>query len=200
MSGSHPPPSATVATQQYPPHATSLKTVHRTVFLTILTLSGFESLFDFVHQIKKHLRLLKCFLFGGEQGISVRHCRAYRLASLVATSAKTVHRTVFFRILRMLPPCSNSFTATTFKSKKHLYQNKCFLWRRARDSNPRSRFSDLHDFQSCSFDQLGQLSIYLIALTLYTRWHKKSSLFAIKFNLRSHISDRQVSDRHLQYV
>ena len=32
--------------------------------------------------------------------------RAYRLASLVAPSAKTVHRTVFFRILWMLPPCS----------------------------------------------------------------------------------------------
>ena len=32
------------------------------------------------------------------------------------------------------------------------------LWRRARDSNPRSRFGGLHDFQSCSFDQLGQLS------------------------------------------
>ena len=32
-------------------------------------------------------------------------------------------------------------------------------WRRARDSNPRSRFDGLHDFQSCSFDQLGQLSV-----------------------------------------
>ena len=33
------------------------------------------------------------------------------------------------------------------------------LWRRARDSNPRSRVDGLHDFQSCSFDQLGQLSV-----------------------------------------
>ena len=46
-------------------------------------------------------------------------------------------------------------------------------WRRARDSNPRSRFSDLHDFQSCSFDQLGQLSIYFLGL-LYNSCSKKS--------------------------
>ena len=32
-------------------------------------------------------------------------------------------------------------------------------WRRDGDSNPRSRFNGLHDFQSCSFDQLGHLSI-----------------------------------------
>ena len=32
-----------------------------------------------------------------------------------------------------------------------------FIWRRARDSNPRTGDSPLHDFQSCSFDQLGQL-------------------------------------------
>ena len=36
--------SATVAKRQYPPHTSRLKTVHRTVFLTPLTLSGFESL------------------------------------------------------------------------------------------------------------------------------------------------------------
>ena len=49
------------------------------------------------------------------EGILSRHCRAYRLASLVATSAKTVHRTVFFRILRMLPPCSNPFLMISSK-------------------------------------------------------------------------------------
>ena len=36
--------SATVAWRQYPPHTSRLKTVHGTVFLTSLTLSGFESL------------------------------------------------------------------------------------------------------------------------------------------------------------
>ncbi len=50
------------------------------------------------------------------------------------------------------------------------------LWRRARDSNPRSRFSDLHDFQSCSFDQLGQLSISQQAIFYYISL-EKSSLF-----------------------
>src|SRR5699024_4415631 len=32
-------------------------------------------------------------------------------------------------------------------------------WRRARDLNPRDHFRSLHDFQSCSFGQLGQLSM-----------------------------------------
>ena len=36
--------SATAAAQQYPPHTSQLKTVHRTVFSTPLTLSEFESL------------------------------------------------------------------------------------------------------------------------------------------------------------
>ena len=49
------------------------------------------------------------------------------------------------------------------------------FWRRARDSNPRSRVCDLHDFQSCSFGQLGQLSI-CVALILYIIIQKKSSL------------------------
>ena len=54
-------------------------------------------------------------------------------------------------------------------------------WRRARDSNPRSRFSDLHDFQSCSFDQLGQLSIKLFCFLrdlLYNRAGEKSIAFS----------------------
>ena len=37
------------------------------------------------------------FIIGGGGGNLSRHCRAYRLALLVATSAKTVHRTIFFR-------------------------------------------------------------------------------------------------------
>ena len=41
-----------------------------------------------------------------------------------------------------------------------------YFWRRARDSNPRNRFGGLHDFQSCSFDQLGQLSV--LPVILYT--------------------------------
>ena len=53
------------------------------------------------------------------------------------------------------------------------------LWRRARDSNPRTGVNPLHDFQSCSFDQLGQLSKQ--RKLLYTIYKKKSSLYLKKF-------------------
>ena len=55
-----------------------------------------------------------------------------------------------------------------------------FIWRRARDSNPRMSVDSLHDFQSCSFDQLGQLSkdkhrsVISGALLLYRTGVKKS--------------------------
>ena len=57
--------------------------------------------------------------------------------------------------------------------------NTLYFWRRAWDSNPRNGFGRLHDFQSCSFDQLGQLSIYSSkhfqsALILYIIDYKKS--------------------------
>ena len=55
-------------------------------------------------------------------------------------------------------------------TKRHYY----LFWRRARDSNPRNGFGRLHDFQSCSFDQLGQLSTSLIALLLYITCKEKS--------------------------
>ena len=45
--------SATVAKRQYPPHTSLLKTVHRTVFLTPLTLSGFESPLSFIKTKKE---------------------------------------------------------------------------------------------------------------------------------------------------
>ena len=45
-----------------------------------------------------------------------RRYRAYRLAALVAASAKTVRRTVSFRILRMLPPCSIPGGAEKYKA------------------------------------------------------------------------------------
>ncbi|MBQ7598579.1 MAG: hypothetical protein IJU56_08370 [Clostridia bacterium] len=51
------------------------------------------------------IRAFGIFSLAPPAGI-VRRCRAYRLAALVAASAKTVPRTVFFRILRMLSPCS----------------------------------------------------------------------------------------------
>ena len=61
----------------------------------------------------------------------------YRLASLVAASAKTVHRTVFFRKLRLLPPCSNPAQ----KNNPHLLKQRWLFWLRWRDSNPRMQQS-----------------------------------------------------------
>ena len=72
-------------------------------------------------------------------------CTFASLRSLTP-SAKTVHRTVFFRRLRLLPPCSNpSFVLP--KQKAGLAT--CFsFWRRVRDSNPR-RF-DPHSISSAA--------------------------------------------------
>ena len=98
--------------------------------------------------------------FGGEQGIFSRHSSAYRLALLVATSAKTVHRTVFFRKLMICSLLVRIHCTYSYQKTKPTPQGyRFYFWRRARDSNPRNRFSSLHDFQSCSFDQLGQLSV-----------------------------------------
>ena len=60
--------SATVAKRQYPPHTSLLKTVRRTVFLTPLTLSGFES--PQFYKNKKREAIPKYhFSFGALQGI-----------------------------------------------------------------------------------------------------------------------------------
>ena len=55
-------------------------------------------------------------------------------------------------------PCFNQIK----KQKVAPYGTTFYFWRRARDSNPRTGFDLLHDFQSCSFGQLGQLSIYCL--------------------------------------
>ena len=61
-----------------------------------------------------------------------------------------------------------SFNSLDFKAniteKDDCINNRLFLWRRARDSNPRNRFNGLHDFQSCSFGHLGQLSTTLFII------------------------------------
>ena len=75
---------------------------------------------------------------------------------------------------------------TVLQKKKNLRSANCSpqVWRRDGDSNPRSRFNGLHDFQSCSFDQLGHLSLwysifrtpdYYIQIT--TKCQGKSSKF-----------------------
>ena len=53
-------------------------------------------------------------------------------------------------------------------------------WRRERDSNPRYTFRCTHDFQSCTFGQLGHLSIIFIHRALLCM--KSSSLFEKMLN------------------
>ena len=88
-----------------------------------------------------------------------RRARDSIRATAVAWSlaVTTVHRTV-------------ALYRSSFESHLNIYKQKrtdttrvsvLFSWRRARDSNPRTGYSPLHDFQSCSFDQLGQLSVCL---------------------------------------
>ena len=51
-------------------------------------------------------------------------------------------------------------------------------WRREGDSNPRSRFNDLHDFQSCSLNQLGHLSTRLLSdFTIAYEYKKYNTIF-----------------------
>ena len=90
----------------------------------------------------------------------------YAFASLrsLTTDFQTVHRTVF--IGKADRPCSNPLLSYQQKIKGTANAIPFIFWRRARDSNPRNRFGGLHDFQSCSFDQLGQLSV--LPVILYT--------------------------------
>ena len=91
--------SATAAAQQSPPHTSRLKAVHRTVFLTPLTLSGFESL-----ENKKRTEAIPTVLL-----LFLARCKGYSRLRRLACSAtaaaqqypphtsrlKTVRRTVF---------------------------------------------------------------------------------------------------------
>ena len=97
--------SATAAAQQYPPHTSRLKTVRRTVFLTPLTLSGFESL-----ENKKRTEAIPTVLL-----LFLARCKGYSRLRRLACSAtaaaqqypphtsrlKTVRRTVFLTPLTL---------------------------------------------------------------------------------------------------
>ena len=85
-----------------------------------------------------------------------------------ASPVPTVVRNYRFAFLRLAKDCkgSNPLLKITQRKTRHSKRYTLFSWRRARDSNPRNRFGGLHDFQSCSFDQLGQLSV--LPVILYT--------------------------------
>ena len=82
---------------------------------------------------KRHSEAVKCF--------------SMPLVLLVVDNADRVEFVVYQRFQTKKEPRLHCINITEIS------------WRRARDSNPRSRFDGLHDFQSCSFDQLGQLSV-----------------------------------------
>ena len=113
----------------------SAKTVRRTVFFRRLRLLPPCSNPLFVLP-KQKAGLATCFSFWRRvrDFFGALPCTFASLRSLTP-SAKKVHRTVFFRRLRLLPPCSNpSFVLP--KQKAGLAT--CFsFWRRVRDSNPR---------------------------------------------------------------
>ena len=64
------------------------------------------------------------------------------------------------------------------KQKSHPQVTFCF-WRRCGDSNPRSLVKDLHDFQSCSFGQLGHICKYCFDIITYQS--KKSNNYLALF-------------------
>ena len=123
MHASHSPLSATVAPQQYPTQASTLKTVHRTVFFTRLTLSGFESLFLY----KKNSTFTVLFFWRRARDVHASHSP---LSATVApqqyppqaSMLKTVHRTVFFTHLTL-----SGFESLVFHTKKTAPLRYCFL-------------------------------------------------------------------------
>ena len=101
-------------------------------------------------------------ILGGEQGIFRRTAVRLRIASLFNHGLSNSPPDCFHRQSR--PSLFESLAVLSTKNKGY---SKCYtlhFWRRARDSNPRNRFGGLHDFQSCSFDQLGQLSVSPVIL------------------------------------
>ena len=62
--------------------------------------------------------------------------------------------------LRLAKDCKGSNPVFTFKQKTgHSFCYALFFMAESKGFEPSNRFRRLHDFQSCSFDQLGQLSI-----------------------------------------
>ena len=113
---------------------------------------------------KQKAGLATCFSFWrrARDFFGALPCTFASLRSLT-TSAKTVHRTVFFPQTASAPSLFESLYLFLPMQKAGLAT--CFsFWRRARDSNPRTGFDLLHDFQSCSFGQLGQLSKFIFTI------------------------------------
>ena len=96
--------SATAASRQYPPHTSRLKTAHRAVFFTSLTLSGFESPLSI--KIKATPTVL--LLLGALQGI--------RTPDLLVRS-QTLYPTELAAHFLRLP----NYHTTTFRKNQPLF-------------------------------------------------------------------------------
>ena len=80
--------------------------------------------------------------------------------------------------LRLAKDCKGSNPVFTFKQKTG--RSKCcalFFMAASKGFEPSNRFRRLHDFQSCSFDQLGQLSIDQITKDIIYDFIKKSKQY-----------------------
>ena len=143
---------------------TDFQTVHRTVFIGKADRPCSNPLLPYQQKIKGTANAIPFILW--RRARDFFGVLPYAFASLrsLTTDFQTVHRTVF--IGKADRPCSNPLLKITQRKTRHSKCYTLFSWRRARDSNPRNRFGGLHDFQSCSFDQLGQLSV--LPVILYT--------------------------------
>ena len=141
----------------------SAKTVHRTVFFRRQFCSLLVRIPLFVLP-KQKAGLATCFSFWRRVRDFFRrtpvHLRVASLLDYVGENSppdcflpQTASAPSLFESLCLFLPMQKAGLATCFS-----------FWRRARDSNPRTGFDLLHDFQSCSFGQLGQLSKFIFTI------------------------------------
>ena len=92
--------------------------------------------------------------------------------------------------LRLAKDCKGSNPVFTFKQKTgHSFCYALFFMAESKGFEPSNRFRRLHDFQSCSFDQLGQLSIdQMTRNIIYDFIQKSKQIFSYysKFTLSAH--------------
>ena len=142
---------------------TSAKTVHRTVFFRrqVCSLLVRFPLFIFANAKSRPCDLL--FVLAESKGFFRRTPVHLRVASLLDHVGKNSPPDCFLPQTASAPSLFESLCLFLPMQKAGLAT--CFsFWRRARDSNPRTGFDLLHDFQSCSFGQLGQLSKFIFTI------------------------------------
>ena len=98
---------------------------------------------------------------------------------------------LFLARLRLAKDYKGSNPVFTFKQKTgHSFCYALFFMAESKGFEPSNRFRRLHDFQSCSFDQLGQLSIdQMTRNIIYDFIQKIKQIFSYysKFALSAHI-------------